>query len=463
MSVVTAADAHGRRWALGLTAAAQFVLQLDLAIVNVALPTVQRELGFTAAGLQWIVTGYALTFGSLLLLGGRLGDLLGHRRTVIGGLAVFGLASLSGGLAVSPGILIASRLVQGAGAALVAPAALALLTEAFPEPQTRTHAMGIFQGAVAAGALTGILAGGLITQHAGWRWVLLVNPPIVLVLVMLVSLRIPAARGHAGIRLDLPGALAATGAMGALILGVSNAEQHRLADPVVWAPLALAALLTAALVLIERRTDGPMLPAALLRGHRAVMIGAVLVLGAALAGYVYFASLYVQRVLGLSPDVTGLSLAPASAMVMLVSTQASRRLLPRLGTGWQLVVAFVLIGGGQLWLAQAAADGSYVADVLGPLLITSAGIGLALPAASLAMTHDVPPHQRGMAGALFAAGQQAGSAIGLAILATVAAATTVRTGDLAGGYQIAFLSVAILAAVTAVVMATSTLLRRTRT
>lgn len=446
------ADASGRRWALGLTAAAQFILQLDLAIVNVALPTVQHELGFTPTGLQWIVTGYALTFGALLLLGGRLGDLLGHRRTMIAGLALFALSSLSGGLAVNPSVLIASRLIQGAGAALVAPAALALLLHAFPESRARMCAMGIFQGSVAAGALAGILAGGIVTQYAGWRWVLLINPPIIVVLIGFVIFRIPALPGHRGIRLDLPGALTATVSLAALIFGVTDGEQHGFSNAGAWGAIALAALLGAALIVTERRASEPMLPPVLLHGPRAVTLGAVLVLGAALAGYVYFVSLYLQRVLGLAPGITGLALAPATVMVLVISMEVSRRVLPRLGTAWQLVVAFALICGGQLWLSQASSDGSYVTDVLGPILVTSAGVGLALPAASLAVTHEAPAHQRGIAGALFVAGQQAGSAVGLAALAAVAAASTSHSGRLVSGYQLAFLIVAVLAAITAIAM-----------
>lgn len=441
------------RWVLGLTATAQFVLQLDVAIVNVALPTVQHELGFSSAGLQWVVTGYALPFGALLLLGGRLGDMIGHRRALIAGLVVFGLSSLSGGLAVGPGILVASRLAQGAGAALVAPAALALLTDHYTEPRERAHAMGIFQGAVACGALAGILAGGFLTEYAGWRWVLLINPPIIVLLLVFVLWRIPTLHGRRGVGLDLPGALTVTAAIAALMLGVNQGAEHGFGTWKVWMLVSLAAVLVGTLTIIERHASEPMLPPELLRRNRAVILGAALAIGAVLAGYIYFVSLYLQRVLDFSPAQTGLALAPATAMVMLMSTQVSRRVLGLIGTTGQLVIALGLMGIGQGWLAFVDTDGTYLADVLGPILITSAGIGLALPAASLAITSGAAPHQRGIAGALFVASQQTGSAIGLAALATVASAQTAVTGHLVSGYQRAFLVVAVVAIAAAVAVA----------
>lgn len=448
MTDVVTAPQQG--WTLWLVAAAQFVLQLDLAIINVALPTVQRELGFSPAGLQWVVTGYALTFGSLLLFGGRLGDRVGHRRALIAGLVVFGLSSVSGGLAMSPSMLVASRLIQGVGAASVAPAALALLSHAYTESRERARAMGIFQGAVAGGALAGILAGGLLTEFVGWRWVLLVNPPIILVLVLLVRRRVLSPRGDRGVSLDLAGALTATAAIAALIVGVSRGESWGYADPAACVLLALFLLLSASFVLIERRASDPMVPRALLTGRRVTVLTAVLVLGAVLSGYVYFASLYLQRVHGFTPGLTGLALVPATGTVLVMSTQVSRRLLRLVGTGWQLALALGLMGAGQLWFAGAPEGGSYVAVVLGPLVTTSAGIGLALPAASLAVIRGAPAHHRGVAGALFASGQQIGSAVGLAFLAAVAAARTSVTGRLVDGYDLAFLAAGILAAASAI-------------
>lgn len=224
-------------------------------------------------------------------------------------------------------------------------------------------------------------------------------------------------------------------------------------DLKVWMLVALAAVLVGTLAIIERHASEPMLPPELLRRNRAVILGAALAVGAVLAGYIYFVSLYLQRVLDFSPAQTGIALAPATAMVMLMSTQVSRRVLGLIGTTGQLVIALGLMGIGQGWLAFVDADGTYLADVLGPILITSAGIGLALPAASLAITSGAAPHQRGIAGALFVASQQTGSAIGLAALATVASAQTAITGHLVSGYQRAFLVVAVMAIAAAVAVA----------
>jgi len=428
-------------WVLALTAAAQFVLQLDLSIVNVALHTIQRELGFSAVGLQWVVTGYALTFGSLLLVGGRLGDLFGQRRTLLAGLVVFALTSLSGGLAHTAAILVVSRLLQGAGAALVAPAALGLLTHAYTEPAARARALGIFQGSTAAGGTAGIVLGGVLTQYAGWRWVLLVNPPVIVVLVALILWRLPDTPGHArGSRVDLPGAASVTVAVAALIYGVSEGQQHGFGSAHAWVAFVLAVAFAVVLVVVERRSADPMLPAALLRDPaRAVTLAAVLVIGAVFAGYVYFISLYLQGVMGFSPVRTGLALVPATLSALIGATVISRRLMPRIGAHRLLLLALVLIGAGQFWLSHVRPHGYYPVDVLPGIVATASGLGLALPAASFSVTAGVEPHQRGIAGGLFVTAQQVGSAAGLAVLATIAASRTQRTGALVDGYRLSYL------------------------
>ncbi len=427
-------------WVLALTAAAQFVLQLDFSIVNVALPTVQHDLHFSPVGLQWVVTGYALTFGSLLLVAGRLGDVIGHRRTLITGLVLFALTSLTGGLATSAATLVASRMVQGASAALIAPAALALLTHAYTDPAARTRALGIFQGSTAAGGTAGIVLGGLLTEYAGWRWVLLVNPPVIALLIPFILTRLPKTPGHAsGARLDLPGAGAATGAIAALIFGVSEGQQRGFTDGWSWGALIAALVLAVLFVTIERRSAEPMLPSSLLRdpSRRAVVV-AVFLLGAVFAGYVYFVSLYLQRVLGFSAVETGLALVPATGTALFMATQVARRLLSRFGAKKVLLLALVLIIGGQLWLAQISATGSYAVNVLAGVMISAAGIGLALPTTAFAITSNVPPQQRGVAGGLFVTAQQVGAAVGLAALATAAAARTEHTGTLVSGYRLSY-------------------------
>jgi EmrB/QacA subfamily drug resistance transporter len=428
-------------WVLLLTAIAQFVLQLDFSIVNVALATIQYHLHFSAVGLQWVVSGYALTFGSLLLIGGRLGDVIGHRRAFVWGLILFALSSLAGGLADSAALLVAARLVQGASAALVAPAALAMLTHAYTTPAARANALGIFQGSTAAGATAGIVLGGVLTQYLGWRWVLLVNPPIIAILVPLVLLVLPNEPGRArGEKLDVPGAVTGAASIAALILGVTEGQQHGFTGIASISALVAFAVLAACFVAIERRAAAPMVPGALLRDpFRRGALTTMFIVGAVLAGYVYFMTLYLQRVLGYSAVITGLSLALATLTSLIVATQVARRLMPTLGSRRLQFIALLLLGAGQLWLSRITADGSYVSGVLPGILLSAAGIGLALPATSFAITNHVPPQQRGIAGGMFVTAQQVGSAVGLAVLATAAAARTGHVGSLVSGYRLSYL------------------------
>ncbi|HEX7662826.1 MAG TPA: MFS transporter [Pseudonocardiaceae bacterium] len=439
-----------RSWVLGLTAAAQFVLQLDFSIVNVALPTVQRELSFSASGLQWVVTGYALTYGALLLVAGRGGDQIGHRRAMLAGLTLFAISSLAGGLAVSAPMLVIARLVQGGSAALIAPAALALLVDAYQSPAARARALGIFQGSTAAGATAGIVLGGVLTEYLGWRSVLLVNPPVIAILVAIMLRRLPArdmdetrdsaVGAGAARRLDVAGAGLITAAIAALIFGLSEGQSRGFGNPEAIATLAAAVVLGVAFVFVERHALEPMLPTALLRNRpRAAALTVMFLLGAVVAGYVYFVSLYLQRVLGLSALMTGLALVPATGTVMVTSVFITRRLLPRLGIRWTLLTALVLIVGGQVWLAQISPHGNYLADVLGGILLTAAGMGLAFPTASFVVTSDVPAQQRGVAGGMLVTAQQVGSAVGLAVLAIVAAEHTEQTGSLTAGYGLSYL------------------------
>ncbi|MFO7250909.1 MAG: MFS transporter [Actinomycetes bacterium] len=441
-------------WSLTLASVAQFLLQMNFASANVALPAIRSDLGFDAATLQWVVTGYALTYGALLLLGGRFGDLVGHRRSLLIGLVAFALSALAGGVAVSGGMLIGARLAQGASAAMVPPALLALVTGAYVEPAARARALGIFQGSTAAGAAAGIVLGGFLVQAAGWRWVLLVNTPLVAVLIAAILWGVPPSMPRRGTRLDIAGGLTATGAIAALILGVTQARESGAAMTAV--TLAVAAALAAAFVVVERRGSDPMLPGELVRGERAVVLVANLIVGLVLAGYVYFVSLYLQLVLGYSPLMTGLALFPATMTGMTFSMFVSGRLLPAIGERWQGVASLVLLMVGQLWLAQVRADGTYLVDVLGGILFTAAGVGLALPALSVAVTAGVAPHRRGVAGALFVAGQQIGGAIGVAVLVGISAAGTAAGGSLVAGYGLAFLSTAVLALIGAVTLGITT-------
>jgi EmrB/QacA subfamily drug resistance transporter len=431
------------------------VLQLDFSVVNVALPAIQRELGLAAAQLQWIVTGYALAFGSLLLAGGRLADLLGRRRVLAAGLALFGIASLACGLAQQPVMLIIARIVQGAAGAMVSPAALSLLTTTNPEGAARNRALAIWQATTAAGATAGIVAGGLLTEYFGWRAVFLVNPPIIAVMLGLLP-RLPAGgRPGASGRLDVRGALLVTSGIAALIFGLSRGQQHGFTAPATIIALALAVLLTAGFVLAEKKSPAPMLPLPILaEPARRAALAAMVLIGAILAGYVYFASLYLQKVLGFSPVATGLALVPSTVTVVLVSTVGTRRLLARFSIKTVLLAGLACMGAGQLWLAQITAGASYPAAVLPGLVLTAAGVGLALPTASIAITSGVDADEQGLAGALFTTSQQTGAAVGLAILATAgAAATAGDNGSLVAGYRLSFLIAAVLAALAAIIVA----------
>ncbi len=425
--------------AMALICCAQFVLQLDFSIVNVALPTIQDDLHMAAAELQWVVTGYALTFGSLLLVGGRMADLFGRRRMLAAGLIVFAVASLACGLAQWPVMLIAARLAQGAAGAVVSPAALSLLTTTNPEGPARTRALSIWQATTAAGATAGIVAGGVLTQYLGWRAVFLVNPPLIVIMLALIR-RLPAAAGAGGARLDYRGALLVTAAIAALIFGLSYGQQHTFTAPVTIAALIAAVVFGAAFVRAELTASAPMLPLAIFSApSRRAAVAAMVMIGAVLAGYVYFVSLFLQKVLHFSPLQTGAALVPSTVTVVVMSTLGTRRLLARL-PAWQVLLAgLACLAGGQLWLAQVSVTATYATVVLPGLLLTSLGIGLALPTASIAITSGVRREDQGLAGALFTTSQQTGAAVGLAVLATAAAARTAHAaGSLAAGYRLSF-------------------------
>ena len=433
------ARARGAVLAMILICAAQFVLQPDFSIVNVALPTIQRDLSMPAAQLQWIVTGYALTFGSLLLAGGRLADLLGRRRMLVAGLVLFALASLAAGLAQWPVMLIIGRVVQGAAGALVSPAALSLLTTTNREGPARNRALAIWQATTAAGATTGIIAGGLLTQYLSWRAVFLVNPP--LIAIMLTQLgQLPAGRPTGGDRVDVRGALLVTAAIAALIFGLSTGQQDGFAAPATIISLVLAVLLALSFVRAERTVATPMLPLSIFAAPtRRAAVAAMLIIGAILAGYVYFVSLYLQQVLHFSPLQTGLALVPATVTVVLTSTLVTRRLLARFTIKAVLLAGLAAMGAGQLWFSQVSDGSHYAAAVLPGLILTALGIGLALPTASIAITSGVQGKDQGLAGALFTTSQQTGAAVGLAVLATAAAERTAHaSGSLTAGYRLSF-------------------------
>jgi EmrB/QacA subfamily drug resistance transporter len=426
---------------LALLCTAQLVLTLDFSIVNVALPTIQRELHFSPADLQWIVTGYALTFGSLLLLSGRAGDLLGRRRLLVCGLLVFVVASLTCGFAQTSLMLVVSRIVQGIGGAMISPTALALLTSNNPEGPARSRALGLWQAAAAGGASLGVVLGGLLVQYVDWRAIFLINIPIVAVLLFFVPKTIGPSQRVEGVRLDYTGATLATVSIASLIFGLSSGEQRGFTSSVTLLALSIFVILGAAFLLVERRVPSPMVPLSILAGRsrRAADI-AMLVMGTVVVAYVYFASLYLQRVLHFSPLATGLCFIPATLTVMSTATLLTRRLLGRVGVKPILISGLTSIGLGQFWLAHIHSGGSYGVDVLPGLLLTTFGMGLAFPATSVGATAGVAPSEQGSAAALFNTSQQVGSAVGLSILATIAAANARSVGGtLTSGFRLSYL------------------------
>ncbi|HEX6451925.1 MAG TPA: DHA2 family efflux MFS transporter permease subunit [Trebonia sp.] len=410
--------------ALLVIAAAQLMVVLDSTIVNVALPHIQRALGFSGSGLEWVVNAYALTFGGLLLLGGRAGDLLGRRRMFVVGLLLFSAASLAGGLATSPGWLLAARAVQGAGGAIVAPSALALVAATFPEGPPRSRAMGVYAAMSVAGGAIGLLAGGLLVTYASWRWVLFVNVPIGIV-VALAAPRVLARTPRLPGRFDLPGAVTGTGGVAALVYGLSYAATtpdgvSHWGDTKVMASLAVGAVLLAAFAVIETRSRHALLPMRLLRdrdrlGANLIMLG----LGTSLFGVFFFMTLFVQDVWEYSALRTGVAFLPLAAAV-LVASGAATPLVSRIGARPLLLAGSAASIGGLYWLSMVTEHGSYSSGLLGPILVTGAGLGLLfVPLPLLALTR-VRDADSGIASSLLNTGQQLGGSIGLAVLGTVA-------------------------------------------
>lgn len=443
---------------LAAVAVAQFAVALDLSVVNVALPAIHTALGFTPLDLSWVVHVYALTLGGFLLLGGRACDLYGRRRLFVLGLAVFGLCSLAGGLAQAPWQLIAARAGQGLGAAAATPATLAMLTTTFPEGPQRVRALGVWSGVNAAGGALGVLAGGLLTQYAGWRWVMLINLPIVAVALALVRAGVPAeARPTRRERLDVLGSVLATGAVGLLVTGVVRTDAQGWDSPATWTMLVAAALLLAAFVVTESRACAPLLRLGLLRSRW--VAGANVLVFFSTAGQFaafYFVSLYMQQVLGMGPAATGTAFLPFAVSLVagtLVATRITAAHTPRAS----LVPGALLAAVGLAWFAFISPDGGYLTDLLGPCVITGTGVGLVIAPTVAAATTGVARHEAGMASGLMNSSRQLGGCIGLAALATIAAHRTGTATDPAAindGYTLGLAITAALFVIAAVVAIT---------
>ncbi len=410
--------------ALLVIAAAQLMVVLDGTIVNVALPHVQRALGFSGTGLEWVVNAYAVTFGGLLLLGGRAGDILGRRRVFVFGLLLFSGASLLGGLATSEGWLLAARATQGAGGAVIAPTALALITTNFPEGAPRNRAFGVYAAMAGAGAAVGLLLGGVLTTYLSWRWVLFVNVPIGIV-VAIAATRVLAESPRRPGRIDVAGAVTGTGGVALLVYGLTKAATGQdgvshWGDAQVLASLAASVLLLVSFVLIEMRTSNPLLPMRILKDRdRSGAYLVMLCIGTALFGMFFFLTLFMQTVLGFSAIRTGVAYLPFAVGIVVSSALASV-LIPRVGARALILAGTAAVSGGTFWFSRLTEHAWYAADLLGPTLMTSFGLGLVFVPLSLVALHNVAERDSGVASSMLNVGQQVGGSIGLALLGTVA-------------------------------------------
>jgi EmrB/QacA subfamily drug resistance transporter len=444
---VTLDEQSRRTLVLSLCCLAQFMVILDVSIVNVALPSIRADLGFTATGLQWVVNAYTLAFAGFLMLGGRAADLIGRREVFAGGLLLFALASLAGGVAQTEGTLIAARAAQGLGGAIVAPATLSILTTTFTEGHERNRALGLWGAMGGVGGATGALLGGVLTQELSWRWILLINVPIGIAGALAGLRVVRGGRRDVAARrsFDLAGALTVTAGLVVLTYGIVETDVHGWGSSRTLVTLALGAALLGTFVLIEGRlADAPLVPLRIFRSRP--VTGANLVvfcMGAAAFAMWYFLSLYLQQVLGDSPIAAGLSFLPMTVAIILCSQIASR-LTSRIGPGRVLTAGMLLIAAGMAGLSRVSADGSYLADVLAPSVVTAAGIGFSFVPVTIAANLGVRGPEAGLASGLVNTSRQVGGSIGLALLATVAtqatqhADTADRAQALTDGFRHAF-------------------------
>jgi EmrB/QacA subfamily drug resistance transporter len=417
---------RARNIALALLAMTQFIIVIDASIVNVALPTIGHALHFARTDLSWVVNAYTLTFGGFLLLGGRLADLAGRRRMFIGGLVLFSLASLAGGLAQSEGWLIVARAVQGLGAAIVSPAALSIITTTFAEGAERNRALGVWGAVAGAGGAAGVLLGGVLTTGLGWQWVLFVNVPIGLGCALVAPRLLAESRSaDAGQAFDFPGALTVTGGLGLLVYALVDTVNVGWGSTTTILRLAGAVALLVAFVVIELRGRHPLMPFRIFRLRTlrgADIVG--LLIGMSLFSMFFFISLYLQQVLGFSALKAGLSYLPLAVAIILSAGIASV-LVTRIGFKPTLIAGLLFVAGGLFWFSRVhAPGGSFVGDVLGPSLLAAIGLGLSFVPVTIAAVTGTQPRDAGLASGLINTSQQVGGALGLAILATIANSRT---------------------------------------
>ncbi|MGW6457729.1 MFS transporter [Streptomyces sp. NPDC055078] len=404
--------------ALLVIASCQLMVVLDITIVNIALPHIQTALDFSTTSLAWVVNAYTLTFGGLLLLGGRAGDILGRRRVFMAGVALFAIASLLGGLSQSSGQLLAARALQGVGGAIASPTSLALITTTFTEGPRRNRAFGVFAAVSAGGGAIGLLAGGILVEWLDWRWVFFVNVPIAVLILLATPRFIRESERHAG-HFDVLGALVSTLGMVALVYGFIRAAQEGWRDPLTLASFAAAVVLLAAFITIERRSKQPITPLHMFADrNRAGTYGIMLSLAAAIFGMFFFLTLFVQDVLDFSPLRAGLAFLPVSVIIAVGATVTSQ-LLPRYGPKPFMVGGAILAAIGLGWLTLTDVHSTYLGSILGPMLVFSLGMGMQFVSLTLMALSGVPRQESGAASGLLNVMQQVGGSLGLSILVTV--------------------------------------------
>ncbi|MEU6092128.1 MFS transporter [Streptomyces sp. NPDC047085] len=404
--------------ALTVIAACQLMVVLDATIVNIALPHIQDALKFSTTDLTWVVSAYTLTFGGLLLLGARAGDILGRRRVFIVGILLFSIASLLGGLAQEPWQLLAARALQGVGGAIASPTSLALITTTFPEGPERNRAFGVFAAVSAGGGAIGLLAGGMLTDWLNWRWVLFVNVPIGLLIAALTPLYISESERHPG-RFDLVGALTSTAGMASLVYGFIRASEDGWRDELTLGSFGAAVVLLLAFVLTEMRAKEPITPLKMFADrNRSGTYVVMLSLAAAMFGMFFYIVLFVQNVLGYSPIKAGVAFLPVTVAIA-VGAGLSQRFLPSLGPKPFMMAGSTLVVIGLIWQTFITPDSSYVSGILGPMLVFGFGMGLIFVTVTVTAVSGVASHEAGAASGLLNATQQVGGSLGLSILTTV--------------------------------------------
>jgi len=417
---LTGSNTEGKHLGLALLviSAAQLMIILDATVVNVAIPTIHHALHFSLTNLEWLITAYSLTFGGLLLFGGRTGDLYGRRKMFMVGVGLFALASLAGGFAQNDVWLIITRGLQGVGGAIAAPTALALIATNFPEGKERNRAMGVYASMSGAGGAIGLLLGGILTSYVSWRWIFFINVPIAAIVLFLAPRALNESETTSG-HLDVPGAVTVTAGMLSLVYGISNASSHSWSSTSTIVFLGAAAVLLVAFAFIERRSKEPLMPLSIFKNrNRSGSYGMMLCIGIALFSMFYFLTQFLQNVQGWSAVKTGVGFLPMTLGIIVAATLTSR-FIGRVGIRLPLIVGPGVAVGGMLWLTRLTPTSHYV-EVLGPLVLIALGMGFAFVPLTLTAVSRVEAQEAGLASALLNTMQQVGGALGLAVLATIA-------------------------------------------